>query len=73
MATHSRILAWKIPWTEVQLQRVAKSQTQEYTCTSTQFIQLRNIRNSPIKMLGGKQGSLLFKSSDIQVEKKMLV
>ena len=27
MATHSRILAWRIPWTEVTVHEVIKSQT----------------------------------------------
>ena len=28
MATHSSILAWRIPWTEVQFMGLQKSQTQ---------------------------------------------
>ena len=37
MATHSSVLAWKIPWMEEpgRLQRVAKSQTQLSECTFT--------------------------------------
>ena len=40
MATHSSILAWKIPWTEIPdglqsvgLQRVRQTESTEHTCT----------------------------------------
>jgi len=42
MATHSSILAWKIPWTEepggLQVQGIAKSQTQLSNFTFTFFL-----------------------------------
>ena len=39
MATHSSILAWKIPWTEeATVQGVTKSQTQQITTTYNNVI-----------------------------------
>ena len=47
MATHSSILAWKIPWTEgawrVAIHGVAKSQTQLSTYHSSYHIKMFNI------------------------------
>ena len=35
MATHTSTLAWKTPWTEEPVHRIAKSQTQLGTCVRT--------------------------------------
>ena len=53
MATHSSILAWRIPWTEKsgRLQSM-KSDTTEQLTLSLQCVMVRFVENKPISMQG---------------------
>ena len=57
MATHSSILAWKIPWTEgpggLSYVGSQESDTSEHTCTHGQFLLYSSLLSLPKKSLTG--------------------
>ena len=53
MATHSSVLAWRIPWTEEseRLQSM-RSDTTEQLTLSLQYVMVRFVENKPISLQG---------------------